>query len=354
MKSLVLIIVSCAALGFCKDAMQKVDFLVRQTTPASSRIVEKDAIHVGWFNKPFECPDVRVGIHRCSWRQKQWQYLSLTSERYIVGMSCVNVGYLSNFFLFVFDFETKKYVEFESKGPFGKGAKIAKNSLTGTTSYKSKKCKLTVENKYAEGYYAVTFDCSDKTDRVTGNVNIHVQGDPLVNIREVAPKRMVYTHQSAIYRPEGTVVFNSDTIMFDPKKDFSSFDYTQGRHLYKTRWNWASGGGYASDGVPIAITFSSGTGIFYWVNGAINRVADLKFQYANVDSLWRLSSSDLAIQLQFTPVGKRVGKTNLLGLLVSNYEEPFGRFNGTIRMPDGSLIATETLRGVTEEHVAKW
>jgi hypothetical protein len=354
MKKLLLILLIYTAVGCYKDSLTKVDFLVRQPTPKSSRIIDNDTVHLGWFDKPFVYPDVRFPGSRWSWRQKQWQYISATSERYVVGMSCVDVGYLSNFFLFVFDFQTKKYVEFESKGLFGKGVKIAQNSLTGISSYTSKNCKLTVNNNYAQGFYNVVFDCSDKLNRAKGDLIINVHGDPLVNIREAAPKRIVYTHQSATYRPEGTVVLNDDTIRFDPEKDFSSFDYTQGRHLHKTNWNWASAGGFTDAGIPVAITFSSATGYFYWINGSLNRVADLSFKYTDINSHWQLKSGDSAIQLNFVPVGKRVGKTNVLGLLVSVFQQPFGTFSGTIRLPDGSIITPKTLRGVTEDHIAKW
>lgn len=81
---------------------------------------------------------------------------------------------------------------------------------------------------------------------------------------------------------------------------------------------------------------------------------DLSFRYANVDSTWYLTSSDSTIQLTFQPVGKRTGKTNMLGLLVSDYEQPIGTFAGTIRMPDGRVVTVGTMRGVTEEHTAKW
>jgi hypothetical protein len=353
-----IVAITCIAFSVCcrsPRTARNVDHLSLQTTPASSRIVEKDRINVGWFNAPFAHPDIKTGCCSHPLRRKQWQYISLTSERYIVGFSMVNVGYLSTFFLYSFDMRTRSFIEFSDVGPGGGKARIAANSLAGTSSYTAKNIFVSVEKHYSEGYYLATISCGDKKkNSIAGKVRINVSGDPMVNIREIAPGKLVYTHQSTVYRPEGCLVCNGDTIRFNPHTDFAGFDYTQGRHNYTTGWNWAAAGGYAADSTPVGVCFSTGTGVFYWVNGTIHRVKDIAFNYRNLDSLWRIASPDSVISLDFAPVGKRTGKINVLGLLRSDYYQPFGIFSGSIRPPGALPIRIGTLRGVTEEHFAKW
>jgi hypothetical protein len=51
MKKLALAFLACLVVACSKDTLRTVDVLQRQSTPPSSRIVEADTVHIGWFDK---------------------------------------------------------------------------------------------------------------------------------------------------------------------------------------------------------------------------------------------------------------------------------------------------------------
>jgi len=65
-----------------------------------------------------------------------------------------------------------------------------------------------------------------------------------------------------------------------------------------------------------------------------------------------IESNDGRVRLQFLPEGKRSANIHA-GLIVSKFNQPFGRFEGTLR--DGDQVCElQNVSGFTEEHYAKW
>lgn len=257
-------------------------------------------------------------------------------------------------------FKTGELVECEDNAVFNKSVKISPNSKTGVSTYTSKKITVRIENYLAIGKHRILFDCfDDKGNKLSGNIIVYEDGAPLVNSREVLPKTIVYTHQNSMYRPEGSVVLNDKKIYFNARTDFSTMDFTIGLHTYKTNWNWAAAGGYATDGTKVAINLAkdigSGTNTVpvYWIDGVIYRASNIIFYYQDIDKKWIIKSPDGAIDLIFEPIGKRAADLNLL-VLRTKYTQPIGYFSGTLRDVHGKLYHIEKMIGVAEEHFAKW
>ena len=80
----------------------------------------------------------------------------------------------------------------------------------------------------------------------------------------------------------------------------------------------------------------------------------MDFRYDDLDLLkpWQIESNDGRVRLRFLPAGKRSANTNI-GLIVSKFHQPFGRFEGTLR--DGDQVCElQNVSGFAEEHYAKW
>jgi hypothetical protein len=63
---------------------------------------------------------------------------------------------------------------------------------------------------------------------------------------------------------------------------------------------------------------------------------------------WRISSTDGSVSLRFDPDGLRSQDKNL-GFAVSRWVQPIGTYSGVI---GGTEV--DGLRGVIEDHVARW
>jgi len=355
LSALVLSTISCAY-----NLNERVDFDRLQCTPQPSAIYDdvQNMYYLGWFDQPFDIIKIHCPLKRI--RKKRWQYFSFASEKHIIGMAVIDLKYACSFFIYDFDVETGELIEFEHNGVIINYAKLSSNSKTGITTYNSKRFDVRIENHLNLGYHTISFDCVDKQgNRLNGNLIVYEAGEPLVNSREVLPKMIVYTHQNSMYRPEGRVVLNGKEIFFNPETDFSTMDYTIGLHTYRTNWNWAAAGGYASDGTKVAINFAKDIGRgtntvpVYWIDGVIYRVSNIIFYYPDIDKKWIIKSPDGAIDLIFEPIGKRAADINLL-VLRTKYTQPIGYFSGTLRDVHGKLYHIEKMIGVAEEHFAKW
>ncbi|HOI09139.1 MAG TPA: DUF2804 family protein, partial [Myxococcota bacterium] len=92
-----------------------------------------------------------------------------------------------------------------------------------------------------------------------------------------------------------------------------------------------------------------------WVDGVLHPLSAARFEFdpADLDRPWRIRTTDHRIDLTFTPVGRREGRVNAIAIL-SDYKECFGRFDGTVVDASGRVFRVEGLRGVAEDHRARF
>ena len=117
-------------------------------------------------------------------------------------------------------------------------------------------------------------------------------------------------------------------------------DESGGRHARRTSWLWSAGAGVDAAGRPVF--WNHVEGLFegeccVWVDGVPSLVGRLPF-----DGL------DGVGELRFEAVARRARRENYL-VLMSDYEQPFGRFTGSL-----PVAGPITGHGVMERHEALW
>ncbi len=122
-------------------------------------------------------------------------------------------------------------------------------------------------------------------------------------------------------------------------------DDSDGYHARRTDWRWSAGVGTTHDGTPVTWNFVTGlhdaaaaSERTVWIGGTPHHVPDQAFAH----DLSRVG------ELAFTAEATRAHKENLL-LVASDYEQPFGRFAGTL-----PVAGPITGLGVMERHSARW
>lgn len=139
-----------------------------------------------------------------------------------------------------------------------------------------------------------------------------------------------------------------------PVSGHGILDESAGYHARETQWEWSAGVGTTVDGWPVtwnlvrgvhdSETMSERT---VWVNGRPGEVPPVRFA-EDLDEVWGGDGS----VLQFDEEATRRRRENL-GLVASDYVQPFGRFRGTL--PGGvELSQQEPAFGVMERHQARW
>jgi hypothetical protein len=123
-------------------------------------------------------------------------------------------------------------------------------------------------------------------------------------------------------------------------------DESAGYHARHTAWRWSAGIGTARSGAAVAWNVTEGlhdsdeaSERTVWVDGAAHAIGPLAF------------APDLAAvgELRFTREAVRARRERL-GPVLSDYEQPFGRFAGSL--PVAGELASAW--GVMERHEARW
>jgi len=141
------------------------------------------------------------------------------------------------------------------------------------------------------------------------------------------------------------------TIDGEPVQLRGLLDDSAGYHARNTTWRWCAGVGEAPDGTPLAWNFCEGlhdaaesSERATWVDGALTEPGPTTIAYD-----LRSTTGPAGETLRAAQVAVRSHRSNL-GLIASDYEQPFATFSGTL--PGGVEVARGW--GVLERHSAKW
>lgn len=179
-----------------------------------------------------------------------------------------------------------------------------------------------------------------------GSVHVDLRIGPGLPRETVTPAgdAWIWTRKQAGVRFHGRVVLDGEEIVVD---ELGVIDESAGYHDRHTDWSWSAGVGTLADGRHVGWNLVSGIhdGVedserAVWVEGEdpvhVGRVAF-------ADDLTSVG------ELTFTAEATR-RRTDHLGLIRSDYVQPFGAFAGTL---PGGLVLAEG-RGVMERHSAVW
>jgi hypothetical protein len=140
-------------------------------------------------------------------------------------------------------------------------------------------------------------------------------------------------------------------------------DTTHGFLARHTVWRWAMGCGRLEDGTPLGFNLvagfnevaegSAGENVLF-LGDQLEPVGPAVFRFNAADplDLWRIETSDGALQLTFRALHAHRDVRNL-GLLRSRFLQPLGFFSGRLRFRSRNLVLDE-LPGVTEDQDMLW
>jgi uncharacterized protein DUF2804 len=161
--------------------------------------------------------------------------------------------------------------------------------------------------------------------------------------------QFVWTRKQAGIPAHGTLTLDGGAPR--PIQALAIVDDTAGYHARVTEWRWAAGVGVDPAGAPLAFNLvegvndpPSGSERAVWVGGVPHEVPPVSF----ASHLTQIHAQD-GSQLRFAAEAQRHRRENLL-LVRSDYQAPFGTFNGTL--PGGIELAHGL--GVVEHHRAHW
>jgi hypothetical protein len=183
-----------------------------------------------------------------------------------------------------------------------------------------------------------------------GDVEVDLRLDPAGEPIEVTSPHHgapIWTRKAPV-RAVGTVRIAGRALPVDAP---GLEDHSAGWHARRTAWRWAAGAGRAADGRALVWNLvegihdgPSGSERRVWVGGVPREVGPVAF----APGLREVAFAEGGA-LAFRAEAVRARRDEL-GLVASDYEQPFGSFSGVL--PGGLEVVGG--RGVMERHRARW
>ena len=281
-------------------------------------------------------------------QRKAWLYFGAFSERFMIGFAVVDAGYLGNAFVYVYDRATKQLIEEKASIPFAFPAAFAPH-LDARWALSSGARKWSIVPRDGGGW-AVGF--TGKRLRVS---MLFQAGPPgMSTLAPVFKRPFHYTYKVCTLPTEVEVAIDGATSACQAS---GMLDFTLGYPARHTDWNWASLAGITEHGKTFALNlvahFTNNIENAYWLDNQIVPLGPSLFQYdaTQLERPWQIRDADGQIDFTFYPDGRRSEHLSL-GFVASKFTQPFGRFEGTVKV-DGRPVKVSGF-GVTEEHRAIW
>ncbi len=290
----------------------------------------------------------------------QFQFVGLMNEEIIAGIAIVDLKWVSNAFLYVYDLKTRQLHERSLLQPLAVGTSIEPRPNSGNSYFRwlGDSVEMTSSDDGRQRHLKVSIG---KTIAMDVSVSQPAEFTPLRICSKAGYNGWVFTQKEAGLIAEGTVRCEGKTYQLNSQSASASLDWSCGYMRRETAWNWACFSGQLGDGKRIGLNLAAGvneTGVTencLWVDGALTKLnmAIFEFDRYQPEKPWRVKTTDGLLELTFEPCGKREEKIDVF-FMASNFKQMFGHFSGWVIDANGTKITLENVPGFMEDHYAKW
>ncbi|MHA2714088.1 DUF2804 domain-containing protein [Vibrio owensii] len=291
-----------------------------------------------------------------SWRKrfdyKQFQFVSIVTEKYIIGVAIADIRYLASGFCNVFDTETHELVEQQWLKPLNMGYQTQPSSWNSHAYLANDAIQFKIEH----GLWHIQLS----TDLIQADLRLKPESEslPLMLCTPTAYSGWTYTQKHNALPIHGEMSVRGQPQ--DLTNAVAGYDFSAGYMRRETSWRWASINHYSED-KRIGLNFAAGvneTGHcenVIWIDGERHLMSPVQFEFSRLhqEASWRITSQDKRIDLIFKPKNQRSEKKNFW-FLKSNFRQFVGYFSGYLIDGNGIKHELEEVMGLTEDHYAKW
>ncbi|HXX91874.1 MAG TPA: DUF2804 domain-containing protein [Acidimicrobiales bacterium] len=296
---------------------------------------------------PIDWSPLRRATGRRAGSWKRWHYIAVAGPDAVAAAAVVDLGWTSSAFAYLFDRRRRALAaDHSALGLPRRTARVSDRPGAGaTTTFDGRRTRVRLERGDGGAWRLSVSAPGLVLDALAAEAP---DGATLCAIAPVPGGIVDCTHKTPRLRVlQGRAV--ADDVQLDLAGCSAAIDHTSGLLARETEWHWASACG---PGVALNLTqgFTAPAENALWVGGRIERIGPVSFAYDRTrpEDPWRIMSADGAVDLTFTPEGRRREDRNLV-LAVSRYVQPIGTFAGCC---GGQRF--DGLVGVTEHHLARW
>ncbi len=291
-----------------------------------------------------------------SWRKrfdyKQFQFVSIVTEKYIIGVAIADIRYLASGFCYVFDIETHELVEQQWLKPLNMGYQTQPSSWNSQAYLANDAIQFKIEH----GLWHIQLS----TDLIQADLRLKPESEslPLMLCTPTAYSGWTYTQKHNALTIHGQMSVKGQPQ--DLSNAVAGYDFSAGYMRRETSWRWASINHRRED-KSIGLNLAAGvneTGNcenVIWIDGERHLMPPVHFEFSRMhqEASWRITSQDKRIDLIFKPKNQRSEKKNFW-FLKSNFRQFVGYFSGYLIDENGIKHELDEVMGLTEDHYAKW
>ena len=317
---------------------------------------------VGWSRTPLHRANLAGG-----WgRTKRWDYWAILADDLIVSLTYADVDYLGIVAVWWCEPSTGRTGGRDVAVPLARGIDLP--DIPGNAPLTFRSPHLGVEVADGVGGTALTVRWRERDGHV-GRLDAHValpDGHESVNVViPWSPDRFQYTSKHQARPATGTLRIGDEQRVLGGHDvpAWGVLDVGRGRWPYRTRWNWGSGAGKATDGRVVGLqvggkwtegTDATENGVI--VDGRVSKLGDeliWEYDWDRPLEPWRVRSPDGVLDVTLIPSYDRHDRIEL-GLLGTEVHQVFGTWSGTAPTPDGTSVEVDGLVGFAEESRSRW
>jgi hypothetical protein len=311
----------------------------------------------------------RAAVKAPKWRIKEWDYYLITNDRWGIALTIDDNSYMGLLSASVLDFQacTETTVSPMFWFPMGKTG-FPSSSVQGNVHKTLKNASGSFEHE-PEGR-RLRFRIDRFQDDKPFSCDILLSDEPRDSMVIATPfqkRGHFYYNQKVIgMRANGWFAIGSDRIELHPEETFGLLDWGRGVWTYKNTWYWSAAQG-ETDGHVFGFNLGYGFGdtraasenmLFY--DGIAHKLGRVDFgipkKADGSDDLlapWHFTDDEGRLDLVFTPILDRASKTDVL-VICSDQHQVFGRFSGTVKLDDGTVLELKEFTGFAEKVFNKW
>ncbi|WP_317889738.1 DUF2804 domain-containing protein [Spongiibacter pelagi] len=302
--------------------------------------------------------DKPISARRKKQRFNRFEFVSVASPSLILGAAIVDLGWVSNAFVYLFEPASGRFEEFSFLQPLGRKTEIEPRPKNGVARFQkgANRIEISADAEQACRFVSLNLKGVSAELRIDESQNYQ----PLGVCCRAGYNGWVYTQKAAGLPVTGQITWQGQEFDVAQQQALASVDWSGGFMRRETAWNWASLSAVLPDGRRLGMNLAAGvneTGFTengLWLGGELIQVApaDFRFERYSDSAAWQITTADGVVDLRFEPAGKRCEKVNA-GFIASNFTQHFGKYYGELNLPQGRLVV-DGLWGLTEDHYARW
>jgi len=313
----------------------------------------KDYKLLNFFDKEVKGLKKRFKFHH-------FNYYGLLSDKYVLAFAFVDLGYIKNMFLYLYDYKGKFLVKKEIKiNPLSKKFTFPPNPDKYEISYKTKKADFLIKKDFSKGKLKAKIEI----DNLEANFDLKYNNDnaPLKIVIPAGHNGWTFTEKCSNIND-----FKNLSIIFNGEKlDFTNpsliYDWSGGYLKRETNWVWASFSGLNSDNKLVGANFAAmvnetyNTENIYWIDKDSYKEEAIRFKYdkSSIYDTWILENKAKTIKLEFSPRDEINDNTNAF-IVKNSFRQFIGKFSGYFIDKNNEKVEFKDISGVTEIHKALW